>query len=114
MVKHVVISRSLVARLGQPQSLQVEPVLALWSQGRKAPLWARAAQACMHSIVKLRAGISEERHALREQWSAEQHWVPVSALPRVANEPRQSARVRAQPVLISTHVASVITDVTKP
>jgi len=105
----------LAVKLAPPRLSQVEPVLARWSEERKARPSAEAARAYMHSIAKLRAGISKVRHALLEQWLAAQHWAPVSALPQVANEPQQSAQARAQGDLISTRVtrvASVITDVT--
>src|SRR5829696_808195 len=112
MVKHVRRDRNLVARLAPPQSLQVEPVSAHWSQERKAQPSARAARGYMHSIVALRARTSEERHEPREQYLAEHHWAQVLELPRVANVPQQSAQALAQQVLISTRVASDITDVT--
>jgi|SRR5215216_1961814 len=112
MVKHVRRDRSLVAKLAQPQSSQVELVSARWSRERKAQPWALAVRGYMRSIVALRGGISEERHALREQCLAEHHWALVLAVPRAVNGLRQSARVRARLVPIFTRGASVITDVT--
>src|SRR5215207_4300714 len=111
MVKHEK-GRSLAARLAQPQSSQVEPVSVHWSQERKAQPLAQAAPVYMHSIVALHEETSKERHALQEQCLVEQRWAPESAGPRAANEAQQSVQVRVQPVLISTRVASVITDVT--
>jgi len=102
----------LVARLGLPQSSRVELVSEHSSQERKAQPSAVAVPAYMHSIVALRAGTSKERHALEARCLAERHWALVSVRPRVANVPQQSAQALAQQVLISTRVASDITDVT--
>jgi hypothetical protein len=113
MAKHVAVTnRSLVVKLAPPQSSRAEPVSAHWSQERKAQPSARAARGYMHSIAKLHAGIFEERRAPREQCLAERRWALVQALQWAANEPQQSAQARAQQALISTRVASVITDVT--
>ena len=66
----------------------------------------------MHSNGARHDVTSEERHARPEPCLAEQRWAPVLALPLVENAPQRSARAQAQQVLISTRVASVITDVT--
>ena len=66
----------------------------------------------MHLTGAQRDVTSKVKHARPEPCLAEQRWAPVLAQPLVENVPQRSARAQAQQVLISTRVASVITDVT--